>query len=328
LEVQVESIIVKLNESSWSATVGNPFKAVIDSTLPYISLPRPVCSQIADKLGLIPTNTNSGYQLYTINQTQRARNYQQVQNIQISITNTDALGNPSGPFNGTTITFPYAAFDLNATWPISLDNVTSYFPIIPAPTDTFILGRTFLQEAYVIADFDRQNFSVYQSKFPGPNVKATLVPIYNSSVEAQLNTKLSGRAIAGIVVGCFFFVVIVVGIVVSIWQFWFVKKRREKGIAERAKRTDSRGHTYSSLSGITANDSMELEATISGAGPHHRRELSELSSDAEHERGRRMNALGSTVIEMEDKSDATQLQLNALRMSEMPQPPPTPQEME
>ena len=88
---------------------------------------------------------------------------------------------------------------------------------------------------------------------------------------------------------------------------------------DRAKRTDSRGHAYSSLSGITANDSMGLETTISGAHSHHGRVVSELSSD---------NALGSTAIEMEDKSDATQWQLNALRMSELPQSPRTPQEME
>ena len=58
---------------------------------------------------------------------------------------------------------PYAAFDLNASWPI-YDNATSYFPIRRSPSDDHnalhILGRTFLQEAYIIADFDRQNFTI------------------------------------------------------------------------------------------------------------------------------------------------------------------------
>jgi hypothetical protein len=276
---------------------------------------------MADKLGLIP-RTSNGYQLYTINQTQRATNYQQVQSIQISITNAGALMNPSGPLNGTTITFPYAAFDLNATWPISPKNVTSYFPIIPAPDDTFILGRTFLQEAYVIADFDRQNFSVYQSKFPGPNAEVTLVPIYNSSVEAQRDAELSRGAISGIVVGCIFFVVIILGIV----SVWLVKKRRAKVISDETNRKDSHNHLYSSLSGITANSSMELDMYASRTHPDRRRVISELSSDADHERGYRV--LGSSVIEMEDKSDTTQWQLNAQRMSELPHPPRSPQELE
>jgi hypothetical protein len=282
---------------------------------------------MADKLGLTPITTSSGYQLFTINQTQRASNYQQVQNIQISVTNAGASANPGGPFNGTTITFPYAAFDLNATWPINPENVTSYFPILSAPTDTFILGRTFLQEAYVIADFDRQSFSVYQSKFPGPNAKVTLVPIYNSSVEAQLNSHLSGGAIAGIVVGCVAFVAIVLGIA-SIWWYWLIKKRRAKAIADETRRKNAHGHPSSTLSGITVNSSLELQANGSRRYLHHGREISELSSDEDHERGRRMNALGLSAIEMEDKSDATQWQLNAQRMSEMPQAPHSPQEME
>lgn len=328
MEVQVSSIIVNLNGSSESVTVGSPFTAVIDSTLPYLYLPNETCDRIATTLGLTQTNTSNGYQLYTINQTQLVNNYQQVQSIQISVTNVGALANPNAVFNGTTIRFPYAAFDLNATWPISPDNVTSYFPIIPAPTDTFILGRTFFQEAYVIADFDREQFSVYQSRFPGPNATETLVPIYNSSIEAELHVELSRGAIAGIVVGCFGFVALVLGLA-SIWWLWIVKKRRAKGTADGTTCGNSHEPVHSPLSGIAANSSSELEANGSTTRPHHRREISELSSDAENERGNRVNALGSpAIIEMEDKSDATQWQLNSQRISEMPQRPKSPQEME
>ena len=302
LEVSVSSIVIDFNDgSSRSATIGHPFNAVIDSTLPYLYLPSSVCDNIADTLGLIPTNTTSGYPLYTINQTQRASNYQRVQDIKISVTNMDALGNPGGPYNGTTITFPYAAFDLNATWPISPDNMTSYFPILPAPTNTFILGRAFFQEAYVIADFDRRLFSVYRSKFPGPDAES-LVPIYNIITGAELHAQLSGGAIAGIVVGCFAFIAIVVGIVSIWWRLWLARKRRANETADGTRRKNSRKQIISSsLSGLAANSSLELEA----------------------------NALGSSAIgEMEDKSDATQWQVSAQRISELPQSPKSPQEME
>jgi hypothetical protein len=207
------------------------------------------------------------------------------------------------------------------------------FPIIPAPTDTFVFGPMLLQQEYVIADFesDHQNFSVYQSIFPGTNAEETLVPIYNSSVETQLNTKpehLSGGVIADIIVGCVVFVTIILGIV-SVWQLWFVKKRGGIGCADRTKRKSSSGRIFNSLYGTAADSSLGLEANAPRIRPHHGEEISELSSDAEHERIRRVNTLESpTIIEMEDKSDATQWQLNAQRVSEMPQTPHSSQEVE
>ena len=172
----------------------------------------------------------------------------------------------------------------------------------------------------MIADFERDNFSVYQTTFPGPNADEILVPIYNISVEAQLNAEskhLPRRDIAGIVVGCVVFVVIVVGI---LWV-WLVKKRRPNG-------TSHGKSVYGPLSETTAT-SFELESNVSRTRPRHTKHISELSSDAEHERGRLVNVPGSpTINEMEDKSDATQWQLNAQRMSELPPRPQTPQEVE
>lgn len=53
---------------------------------------------------------------------------------------------------GTTLNlnFPYAAFDLQASYPI-YSNRTNYFPLRRAFNDSqYTLGRTFLQEAYVL----------------------------------------------------------------------------------------------------------------------------------------------------------------------------------
>jgi hypothetical protein len=45
------------------------------------------------------------------------------------------------------IVLPYAAFNLQASYPI-YSNATNYFPIRRASNDTqYVIGRTFLQEA-------------------------------------------------------------------------------------------------------------------------------------------------------------------------------------
>ncbi|KAG0648252.1 hypothetical protein D0Z07_5497, partial [Hyphodiscus hymeniophilus] len=75
------------------------------------------------------------------------------------------------------INLPYAAFDLQATYPI-FPNATNYFPLRRAANQSqYTLGRTFLQEAYVIADYNRSTFSVSQSLF-NENSTEKIIPIY------------------------------------------------------------------------------------------------------------------------------------------------------
>jgi hypothetical protein len=72
-----------------------------------------------------------------------------------------SLGNDNNPANWVTITLPYAAFDLQVSHPFYTVR-TNYFPIRRAKNSTqYTLGRTFLQEAYVIADYERANFSIH-----------------------------------------------------------------------------------------------------------------------------------------------------------------------
>jgi len=61
-----------------------------------------------------------------------------------------------GGRRGSSIVLFYAAFDLQATYLI-YNNSTRYFPIRCAANE-YTLGRTFLQEAYVIANYEHSNF--------------------------------------------------------------------------------------------------------------------------------------------------------------------------
>ena len=119
----------------------------------------------------------------------------------------------SGPYDGLfqNVEFPSAAFDLEASYPI-YENTTKYFPIRRAANNTqYTLGRTFLQEAYLIADYERGNFTVAQANFSASMPRSHIVPIFPQGSEpesnttaikpAQKHTPLSTGAIAGIAIG-------------------------------------------------------------------------------------------------------------------------------
>jgi hypothetical protein len=66
---------------------------------------------------------------------------------------TFKLGNTISGGPTIEIKLPYNAFDLQASWPI-YPNATNYFPLRRAANDTqYIIGRTFLQEAFATLEF-------------------------------------------------------------------------------------------------------------------------------------------------------------------------------
>jgi hypothetical protein len=106
--------------------------------------------------------------------------------------------------NTINITLPYAAFDLNASWPL-VSSTAPYFPLKRAINDTIVLGRTFFQEAYVIADYETKSFSVSQCQWDKPLTQSiiTILPpnSTNSTVPSIPSHNLPTGAIAGISVG-------------------------------------------------------------------------------------------------------------------------------
>jgi hypothetical protein len=78
------------------------------------------------------------------------------------------------------ITLPYAAFDLEVSAPI-VNSTTKYFPLKRAANDSqYTLGRTFLQEAYLTADYERGNFSVSPCIWDA-NAQADIVTIHSKN---------------------------------------------------------------------------------------------------------------------------------------------------
>ena len=170
----------------------------IDSTVPELWLPESACAAFEDAFG-IEYNTNYGRYLITAAQREKLL----AQNAEIKFT----IG-PNVKGGATVdITLPYQAFDLQVQFPIVQNpNTSYYFPLQRAANDTqYTLGRTFLQEAYVIADYERLNFSVSQCRWEQDKVSTqNIIDILspNAASSNQVDTEvLSTAAIAGVAVG-------------------------------------------------------------------------------------------------------------------------------
>jgi hypothetical protein len=198
LSVGIQSITGTNTLGGTVTLLSGEILSLIDSTVPQIWLPRKVCDQFESAFGL---QYDSNTELYLVNDTIHTK----LQSLNPSL--SFVLGNTGNPADTISITLPYEAFDLQASSPI-YKNATNYFPLRRADNDTqYTLGRTFLQEAYVIADYERANFSVHQAIFKATMPAQSIVPILspglqNSTSNAQNSSSpLAPGAIAGISIG-------------------------------------------------------------------------------------------------------------------------------
>ncbi|KAF2004331.1 acid protease, partial [Amniculicola lignicola CBS 123094] len=231
LVVGVQSIAVHpdpdVDDNEYSFTKQNPngFFAAIDSTLPYLWLPDDVCDKFANYFRL---TYDSKQNLYLVNESSHTHNIQQNATLGILVGATSGMS-----IESTTITLPYLAFDLNLSAP-TVENSTRYFPLKKSPTGVYVLGRTFLQEAYITVDYERSNFTVSPANFTDPMPEPHIIPIYTKGYVPPTTTppptpnpkskdSLGAGAIAGIVVGVIvFFLLLGLGFLI-IW-----KRRRDQ----------------------------------------------------------------------------------------------------
>ncbi|KAF2260029.1 acid protease [Lojkania enalia] len=198
------------------------FTMYIDSTIAELWLPIEVCEAFEEAFGL---KYDNGTGLYLVDdllhETLLAEN--------ASV--TFSLGRKFSANSTVDIVLPYAAFDQTAKPPYrGLEQSSSYFPIRRAQSEgQFVLGRTFLQEAYLTVDWERQNFSISQCSWvfgQSPNIVPILSPslIDDAPSSSAGSKRISTGAIIGIALGGGFTVAMVVfGI---LWWFWRKKHKR------------------------------------------------------------------------------------------------------
>lgn len=182
----------------------------IDSTTPYLWLPESVCAQFERALGL---TYDDDVQLYTF-----GNNIVQHQNlVNWNLTFTFVIADTVQSTKLVSLSLPYAAFDLQLIYPFPNLDATensppkNYFPLRKAANESqYTIGRSFLQETYLLVDYDRSIFSVYQATFPNDttlNITNIIMPqnTDNSTTAgapgAPAKGGLSKGALVGIAVG-------------------------------------------------------------------------------------------------------------------------------
>ncbi|KAF2274419.1 acid protease [Westerdykella ornata] len=203
------------------------FTMYIDSTVAELYLPKEVCAAFEREFGLKYDNATD---LYLVDDALHESLLAENPTIVFS------LGQKFSTNATVDIELPYAAFDHTAKWPYrNLTEDHRYFPIRRAERENqFVLGRTFLQEAYLVVDWERQNFSVSQCNWTygvPKQIVPILSPVYtgedipgHAPKHGTASLPLSTGAIIGIAIGGGF-TFAMLGFALG-WFFWRRRQRR------------------------------------------------------------------------------------------------------
>lgn len=227
----------------------------LDSTVSTIWLPESACDAFQEAFNL---TYDSDLKRYLVNDTVHDALTEQNPNF------TFTLVNASG--DEVDITLPYAAFDLTLSYPLAPNGTTDrYFPLQRAANNTqYTLGRAFFQEAYLIADYDRGNFTVAPCAWDANNVATTSVKSILSpnltaiagsdSASNSTSSSISGGAIAGIAIG-------IVALIALLCLALFFLRRK--------KNANKRGAAHLASSASNAEDAKSFDNnTLGGAAGH------------------------------------------------------------
>ncbi|OJD30181.1 acid protease [Diplodia corticola] len=279
----------------------------IDSTVPQIWLPVDACERFEDAFGLTYDNQTD---LYLVNDTLHDTLVAQNANV------TFTLGHTTSGGDTIDIVLPYAAFDLTAQPPYrGLSESTSYFPIRRGHNESqYVFGRTFLQEAYIVVDHERSNFSVSQCVFGlgiGQNVTTIYVPdngTSTSSSEEADERALSTAAIAGISVGG---VVAILAVLSLIGLFYWRRRYR----ALKAKLGSDKSGSASTGDG--SSDAQAAALAAGGQGEESTLVIPKAELDATPG-ARARQAEKDQKQDLPTRMHPSEVEANELRIFEMP----------
>ncbi|KAL8768569.1 MAG: hypothetical protein Q9209_005254 [Squamulea sp. 1 TL-2023] len=214
LVVGIKSITSTYANGSRSSLLRSPTLAFIDSTVPYLYLPEDVCKTFEAELGLVYNQKNNFYFVddalhQTLSTLKPQFNF--------------SLANDESSESTVDIILPYASFDLVAKPPL-VPNATSYFPLRRGADNQITLGRAFLQEAYLITDYDHKNFTIAQAVF-NDSAKPNIVPIpWNATTVRHDDQGISRQAIIGISTGSAVFVLLMVVLISILTLRWRTRR--------------------------------------------------------------------------------------------------------
>jgi hypothetical protein len=201
---------------------GGSIPIFLDSSTGPLWLPESACEAFEKAFGITWDNTTSHYLVDD-------KLHQELVKKDANVTFT--LGSSASGGKTVDVVLPYAAFDLTLSFS-EVANQTAYFPLKRAANESqYTLGRTFFQEAYVIADYDRSNFTVApvlwdSQRLTSPQIVNIRRANDTSSSDGGGSSSNTG-AIAGGVVGGVVAVVAIIGAAI-----FFMRRRKRKQRAE------------------------------------------------------------------------------------------------
>lgn len=172
---------------NWTSTsqtfvaMNDSITAMIDSSTPFLWFPTEICERIASALDLV-WREDLGVYVFANGGDQYLKYKHMKTTEELSFTftvssydNSDDFGYPLNMPGVVNITLPPAAFAQVLRYPwknVIKFNESSipYFPLTRSIKETnnnlYIIGRVFMQEAYIITKYDKASFSIHQALFP------------------------------------------------------------------------------------------------------------------------------------------------------------------
>jgi hypothetical protein len=199
LSVWVKSVQYSTNSSVTVPLTTTPFSAVIDTATSLYWLPKELCKIVADTFHL---KYNSTTGLYLINEPLHDELSQLNASISFTLSNDPVSG------KSVSLYLPYDAFELKMTREYGPAHAWSrFFPMREATNESQItLGRAFLQETYLIANYETKNFSIHQRTFDAdrPSITSIKDPSRpngdETSAAATYGLIAGGCALAGLLI--------------------------------------------------------------------------------------------------------------------------------
>lgn len=257
-EVLITSITTSVSDAektpaSWPAgsvaltSDGESTTALIDSSTPFLWLPSSICDRFAVAFNL---TWNETFGLYVFpDDGDSLEKFRAAPDLSIAfvLSSTGIIDDSAQSLDDqatVTITISANAFIQYAQAPfMGLSSGTPAVPYFPLRRvndgGKIIIGRTFLQEAYLITNYEASTFSVHQATFPDDpltNTSIKAIPPNNdadpSSPAGSKGNGLSREQLAGVVVGAS-----VAGMAIIMVVWWLLRRRKDQGRNTEAEGT-------------------------------------------------------------------------------------------
>ncbi|KAI0206461.1 aspartic peptidase domain-containing protein [Astrocystis sublimbata] len=228
-QVLVRSITASVSDvekapTEWSApsitlsSFNESMTALVDSSTPYLWLPPTICDRFADAFNL---TWNETLGLYIFPNNDDLARYRAAPDLAFTFTMSSSddksnFGSPTNMSGVVNITVSANAFVQSLQYPFKGvieygAPAVPYFPLKRAENDSqLIIGRSFLQEAYLITNYETSKFSIHKARFPDDLLNNRSIhtiaaspnsPYPGPPVVKQESHNINQSQIAGLVVG-------------------------------------------------------------------------------------------------------------------------------